>query len=83
MKILCIFALPNKQKLKTMTTKIKIYNLFSDKFGNEYRFENYIDFASFWFNMSRKSALSLFPENFKALQNAASNSKEARTKIVF
>jgi hypothetical protein len=78
-----IFALSNKQKLKNMTTKIKIYNLFSDKFGNEYKFENFIDFASFWFDMSRKSALSLFPENFKSLQNAAANSKEARTKIIF
>ena len=62
-------------------TQTKIYTAFTDKFGNEYKFESYIAFASFWFNLSRKSAISLFPSNFKALQNAAANSKEARTKI--
>lgn len=63
-----------------MTTS-KIYNSFNDKFGNNYSFTNYMDFATFWFNLSRKVAQSYFPENFKALQNAAANSKEARTKI--
>lgn len=64
-----------------MTTKTKIYNNFSDKFGNNYSFDNYLDFASFWFNMSRKSAMNYFSNNFYALQNAAANSKEAKTKI--
>ena len=64
-------------------TTAKVYNSFSDKFGNEYKFDNYMDFATFWFNLSRKVAQSYFPANFKDLQNAAANSKEARTKIAF
>ena len=57
---------------------MKAYNQFSDKFGNEYQFDNYMDFAKFWFNLSRKVALSMFPENFQKLQRAAANSKEAK-----
>lgn len=60
---------------------MKIYNQFTDKFNNEYKFNNYMDFAKFWFNISTKVAISYFPANFKALQNAAANSKEARTKV--
>jgi hypothetical protein len=63
-------------------TTAKIYNSFSDKFGNKYSFDNYMDFASFWFNLSRQVALAYFPE-FKALQKEAANSKEARTKLTF
>jgi len=66
--------------MKTATTN-KVYNSFSDKFGNEYKYDNYMSFASFWFNISRKVAISYFPTNFNALQKAAANSKEARTKI--
>ena len=69
------------KNLNSMTTS-KVYNNFTDKFGNEYSFDNFIDFASFWFNMSRKSAKIYFPHNFLILQKAASNSKEARTKIL-
>lgn len=76
-KIVAIFDIPNTQKQKAMKT----YNSFSDKFGNNYSFDNYMDFASFWFNMSRKAAQSFFPTNFADLQKAAANSKEARTKI--
>ena len=60
---------------------MKVYNQFTDKFNNEYKFDNYMDFAKFWFNLSRKVAISYFPENFTKLQNAAANSKEARTKV--
>ena len=60
---------------------MKVYNKFTDKFNNEYNFDNYMDFAKFWFNLSRKTAMSFFPTNFKKLQNAAANSKEARTKV--
>lgn len=60
-------------------TTTKIYNSFSDKFGNVYSFSNYMDFAKFWFNLSRKVAQSYFPTNFNELQKAAANSKEART----
>lgn len=63
-------------------TTAKVYNSFSDKFGNKYSFDNYMEFASFWFNLSRKIAVSYFP-NFKNLQKAAANSKEARIKIAF
>lgn len=58
----------------------KIYNSFSDKYGNKYRFESFVDFASFWFNMSRRTAAALFPE-FTALQKCAYNSREARKKL--
>ena len=59
----------------------KIYNSFQDKFGNKYEFNTYLEFSSFWFNLSRKVALSMFPNNFYELQKYAYNSKEARTKI--
>jgi len=59
---------------------MKTYNNFTDKFNNVYQFDNYMDFAKFWFNLSRKFAISYFPSNFKELQKAASNSKEALTK---
>ena len=61
---------------------MKVYNKFTDKFNNEYRFDTYLEFSKFWFNLSRKTALSLFPDNFAKLQNAAANSKEARTRII-
>jgi hypothetical protein len=57
-----------------------IYNSFKDKFGNEYSFDNYMDFAKFWFNLGRKFAISYFPNNFEKLQHAAANSKEARSR---
>lgn len=56
----------------------KIYNNFSDKHGNEYGFKNYLDFASFWFDLPRKYAMANFPL-FNKLQKCASSSKEART----
>jgi len=60
---------------------MKAYTLFTDKFNNEYKFDNYMDFAKFWFSLSRKLAKSYFTANFNILQNAAANSKEARTKV--
>jgi len=59
---------------------MKPYTQFSDKYGNNYEFENYTDFAKFWFSFSYFSAKVLFPE-FKSLQNLAVNSKDARKKI--
>jgi hypothetical protein len=59
---------------------MKVYSNFNDKYGNQYSFENYMEFAVFWFKFSRKNAMSFFPD-FKNLQNAAANSKEARAKI--
>lgn len=56
----------------------KIYNDFTDKYGNKYAFDSYFDFATFWFSIPRKTAILNFPE-FTKLQNAAANSKEART----
>jgi hypothetical protein len=60
---------------------MKVYSSFTDKFGNEYAFSNYAEFAKFWFAMSRKMAVSYFPD-FAKLQSCACNSKEARTKLV-
>lgn len=59
---------------------MKIYNNFNDKFGNNYNFCNYLDFAKFWFNIPRKASLIYFPDNFKRLNNAALNSKESKIK---
>ena len=64
----------------TKLNDMKIYNDFTDKYGNKYAFENFVDFAQFWFNLTRKTAMQYFP-NFKQLQNCAANSKEARTRI--
>lgn len=61
-----------------MKTTVKIYNSFKDIYGNEYNFDNYIDFASFWFDMPRQRAQKTFPD-FKKLNSYAVNSKEART----
>jgi 16S rRNA A1518/A1519 N6-dimethyltransferase RsmA/KsgA/DIM1 with predicted DNA glycosylase/AP lyase activity len=59
---------------------MKIYNQFTDKYGKEYKFDTYMEFAKFWFSMPRRVAQSNF-QNFTKLQNCAANSKEARTKI--
>ena len=67
-----------RQKLR----EAKIYNSFKDKYGNEYKFDNYLDFAKFWFNSPQKFLKSQFPDNFDALQRYATNSKEARSKYV-
>lgn len=56
----------------------KIYNNFSNIYGQSFSFDNYADFAKFWFAMSYRYAKSAFPM-FTKLQNAAANSKEART----
>ena len=61
---------------------MKIYNHFSDKFGNEYKFDNYADFATFWFGLSRHVLKNYFPDNFDELQKCAYNSSEARKKHV-
>ena len=61
---------------------MKIYNQFSDKFGNEYKFDSYMEFAKFWFSLSRRVALLHFPDSFTKLQNAAANSKEANAKHI-
>jgi hypothetical protein len=65
-----------------MKATTKIYNSFKDIYGNEYSFDNYIDFATFWFNIPRQRAQKSFPE-FKKLQSYASNSKEARTRFTY
>ena len=59
--------------------KAKVYHSFTDKYGNKYGFDNYIDFAKFWFNLPFVYARANFP-NFAKLQSAAANSKEARAK---
>lgn len=61
--------------------KSKAYNNFSDKFGNEYSFDSYAEFAKFWFAIPYRRQLEYFPKNRAKLQNAAANSKEARTRL--
>ena len=59
----------------------KIYHSFTDRFGKVYSFDNYMDFATFWFGLSKKAQMDYFPENYTQLQRAAANSKEARTRV--
>ena len=49
---------------------MKIYNQFLDTFGNKYSFNNYEDFAKFWFGLSRKVQLSHFPDNFNKIDKS-------------
>lgn len=58
----------------------KAYSSFSDKYGKQYAFANYIDFAQFWFALPRTYAKSRFPD-FDKLNKAAVSSKEARTRL--
>jgi len=65
-----------------MKTTEKIYTKFENKFGKEYGFTNYVDFAKFWFNLNRQVAKSLFPHNFNELNKCACNSREARKPLI-
>jgi len=60
---------------------MKVYNNFSNIYGESFSFATYAEFAAFWFGMSYRYAKSAFPM-FSKLQNAAANSKEARAKLV-
>ena len=57
---------------------MKTYNKFQDRFGNEYSFNTYLEFTTFWFSLSRKLALNYFPLNFKSLQKEAISNKKER-----
>ena len=59
---------------------MKAYNNFTDKFNNEYKFDNYLDFATFWFRLNKKVQMSYF-SNYKELNKLACNSKESRIKL--
>ncbi len=65
---------------ETLKIMAKVYNKFSDIYGNEYGFETYMEFATFWFGNSYQNNKRTFP-NFVKLQNAASDSREARKKM--
>lgn len=55
---------------------------FSDKNNNTYNFENYMEFAKWWFNTSTRYLRAvLAPETFKKLNRLAVSSKEARTRM--
>ena len=59
---------------------MKPYNNFSDIYGNEYNFNDYNEFEKFWFSQKVKTLKLYFGNDFKKLQNSASNSQEARKK---
>ena len=60
--------------------KTKIYQNFQDKIQNNYFFNNYLDFATWFFNLSFQTKNDRFESKvLKKLQRAAQNSKEART----
>lgn len=55
---------------------------FNDKNNNAYSFENYMEFANWWFNNSTRYLKAvLAQETFKKLNRLAVNSKEARTRM--
>jgi len=58
--------------------KAKIYHSFEDKYGTKFSFPNYMSFAKWWFNLPYKLQIT-FPQ-YKKLQFAAANSKEAKTR---
>ena len=59
---------------------MKPYNNFSDIYGNEYNFNDYNEFAKFWFSQKVKTLKLYFGNDFKKLQNSAINSLVARKK---
>ena len=66
----------------THMSNTKQYTNFQDVYGNQYGFSDYMSFATWFFNISRKVATAYFDkETFRRLQYEAANSKEARTKI--
>ncbi len=77
-----IFEDGSEEDFELNEVRSKIYNSFTDKFNKDYKFDNYADFAKFWFSLSRKTAMDRFPTNFKKLQNAATNSKEAKAPLL-
>ena len=55
---------------------------FSDKNNKIYSFENYMEFAKWWFNNSTRYLKAVLDqETFKKLNKLAVGSKEARTRM--
>jgi len=62
--------------------KTKAYTQFTDNDGNEYGFESYADFSAWWFTIPFwRSKRAFSPETFRKLSYAATQSKEARTRV--
>lgn len=60
----------------------KAYTNFNDLAGNAYGFADYMSFATWFFDLPRRIAVKRFsPETFKALNNAATKSAEARRPV--
>ena len=65
-----------------MSNNNKQYSNFQDVYGNQYGFDNYMSFATWFFNISRKFATASFDkETFRKLNYEAANSKEARARV--
>jgi hypothetical protein len=59
--------------------KTKAYNSFNDIHGNHYSFDNYMDFAVWWFDVPYRRRIVYFDAvTFKKLQYAAVSSTEAK-----
>jgi hypothetical protein len=59
--------------------KTKAYTSFNDIHGNSYGFQDYETFADWWYSIPRRRMIgSLDSSDFKKLERAASQSREAR-----
>ena len=65
-----------------MKTTSKLYHNFQDQYGNNYEFDCYLDFATWYFSQFRKTLVHYFSaETFKTLEKEATKSAEARKRI--
>jgi hypothetical protein len=70
---------PNRN---TNMTTAKKYSAFQDNRGNQYSFASYMEFATWFFGVSRRTLIaSLSTETFRKLEREASQSAEARRRI--
>lgn len=68
----------NQNGVKNMSKKQ--YNNFSDIYGNDYSFSDYMTFAKWFFGITRRELkMALDSETFRRLNYEACNSREART----
>lgn len=60
----------------------KQYSAFQDNNGTQYGFSSYIEFATWFFGISRRVLIASLPSaTFKALEKEATKSAEARRKM--
>jgi len=62
--------------------KTKQYSAFQDNNGTQYGFPSYMEFATWFFGISRRALSASLPAaTFKALEKEATQSTEARKRM--